>query len=190
MTWAACCLTFFGFLHVSEFTIPFDDLFNQGCYLCLSDIAIDNQDNPKTLQVKIKQSKTDPFCKGVNIYLGVTERDLCPLRGILPYLALRGNRSGPLFMLSDGRGLSQQLFKAALDNLLSALNMDKGKCNTHSFRIGAATSAKQANIPDTYIQMLGHCRSNAYQHYIKTPPQELAKLSIHITDGYPLPSMK
>ena len=190
MTWAACCLAFFGFLRVSEFTVPSDNQFNQACHLCLSDIAIDNRDNPQMLQVKIKQSKTDPFRKGVNIYLGATKRDLCPIKGILPYLALRGNRSGPLFILSDGRGLIQQLFKAALDNLLSALNMDKGKYNTHSFRIGAATSAKQANIPDTYIQMLGCWRSDAYKHYIKTPPQELAKLSHHLTDGYPFPSMR
>ena len=93
-------------------------------------------------------------------------------------------------MLSNGRGLTRQPFKAALDNLLSALNMDKGKYNTHSFRIGVATSAKQANNPDTYIQMLRHWRSDTYQHYIKTPPQELAKLSKHITDGYPFPSIK
>ena len=61
MTWAACCLL--GFLCVSKFTLPYDDLFDQGCHLCLSDITIDNQDNPKTLQVKIKQSKTDPFAR-------------------------------------------------------------------------------------------------------------------------------
>ena len=190
MTWAACCLAFFGFLRISEFTVPSDDQFDQACHLCLSDIALDNRDNPQMLQVKIKQSKTDPFRKGVNIYLGATKRDLCPIKGILPYLALRGNRSGPLFILSDGRGLTRKLFKAALDNLLSALNLNKGKYNTHSFRIGAATSAKQANIPNTFIQMLGRWRSDAYQHYIKTPPQELAKLSRHLTDGYPFPSMR
>ena len=78
---------------------------------------------PKNASTK---DKADPFCKGVNIYLGATERDLCPIRGILPYLALRGNRSGPLFILSDGRGLTWQLFKVALDNLLSALKMAKG----------------------------------------------------------------
>ena len=31
------------------------------------------------------------------------------------------------------------------------------------FCIGAATSAKQANIPDTYIKMLGCWRSDTYQ---------------------------
>ena len=59
-------------------------------------------------------------------------------------------------MLSDGRGLTQQLNRAALGNILFAFNMDKGKYNTHSFCIGEATLAKQANIPDTSIQILGH----------------------------------
>ena len=72
MTWAACCLTFFGFLRVIEFTVPSDDQFKQTCYLCLSDIAIDNWDNPQMLQVKIEYSKTDPLHKGVNIYPGAT----------------------------------------------------------------------------------------------------------------------
>ena len=63
MTWAACCLAFFGFLRFSKFTIPSDDLFDQGCHLCLSDVVIDNRDNPKTLQVNIKQSKI-PLSQG------------------------------------------------------------------------------------------------------------------------------
>ena len=136
---------------------------------------------------KDKAIKNRPLSQGSQHlqYLGATERDLCSIRGILPYLALRDNCSGPLLMLSDGKGLTQHLFKAALDNLLSALNMDKGENNTHSFHIGAPTSAKQANILNTYIQMLRHWTSDTWQHYIKTPPQVLAKLSKHITEGYP-----
>ena len=80
------------------------------------------------------------------------------------------------------------LFKEASDNLLSALDMDKRKYNTYNFRIKATTPVKQANIPDTYIHMLGHWRSDAYQYYIKTPLQELAKLSKYLTDDYPFPA--
>ena len=43
----------------------------------------------------------------------------------------------------------------AVDELLTELHIDKRLYNTHSFRIGAATSAIQANIPDVHIQMLG-----------------------------------
>ena len=45
----------------------------------------------------------------------------------------------------------------------------------HSFRIGAAITARQANVPDILIKMMGRWKSNAYQSYIRTPPQELAK---------------
>ena len=108
-------------------------------------------------------------CKGVNIYLGATGHSLCPIRGILPYLTLRGSRRGPLFLLEDGRGLTRQLFSTSLDNLLSELKRDTRNYSTHSFRIGAATSAKTANIPDTFIKMMGHWRSDVYQRYNQNP---------------------
>ena len=150
MMWAACCLAFFGFLRVSEFTIPSDTQFDEEVHLCLDDISVDCRDNPQVLRLRLKQSKTDPFRRGVSIYLGTTESNLCPVKGILPYLAMRGSRAGPLFIYTDGRGLTQSLLKAAFDDLLIDLHLDKKQYNTHSFRIGAATSAKQANIPDTY----------------------------------------
>ena len=95
MTWAACCLAFFGFLRVSEFTVPTQDRYDQSCHLSLGDISLDNRDNPRLLRVHIKQSKTDPFRRGVEIYLGATNDSICPLKGILPYLALRSKHDIP-----------------------------------------------------------------------------------------------
>lgn len=46
------------------------------------------------VKVTIKQSKTDPFQKGIDIYLGKTNSDLCP--------------ASPLFQYQDGRLLTQQ----------------------------------------------------------------------------------
>ena len=40
--------------------------------------------------------------------------------------------------------------------------------NSHSFRIGAATSAAQAGIPTSQIKLLGRWRSSAYQRYTRT----------------------
>ena len=188
MTWAACCLAFFGFLRVSEFTIPSQEQYDQSCHLSLGDVSLDNRDTPRLLRIHIKQSKTDPFRRGVEIYLGATDASICPLKGILPYLALRGRCEGPLFVFSGGRGLTRQLFSSMLADLLRELNMDTKHYNTHGFRIGAATSAKMANIPDTYIKMLGRWKSDTYQQYIKTPPDELAKLSKHLISGYKPPA--
>ena len=69
------------------------------------------------------------------------------------------------------------MFTTELDSLLAELNLNKHHYNSHSFRIGAATTAMQAKIPETHIQMLGRWRSDAYQRYIKTLPLELANLS-------------
>ena len=47
----------------------------------------------------------------------------------------------------------------------------------HSFKIGAATSARQAGIADMHIKKLGQWKSDAYQHYISILLQQLANLS-------------
>ena len=110
MIWATCCLAFFGFLRVGEFTVPADDQYDESCHLFLSSISVDSRVNPQLLKLIIKQSKTDPFRKGVSVFLGATGENLCPVRGILPYLAIRGNHLGPLFIFEDGRSLTRHRF--------------------------------------------------------------------------------
>ena len=46
MSWAACCLAFFGFLRVSGFTIPSQEQYDQSCHLSLGDASLDNRDTP------------------------------------------------------------------------------------------------------------------------------------------------
>ena len=133
--------------------------------------------------MRIKQSKTDPFRQGVTLFLGKTGLPICPVDAILPYLAVRDNRPGPLFILQDGRMLTRQTFGNLLDNVLDQLHLPSGEFNTHSFRIGAATSAKEAGISDSQIMMLGRWQSNAYQRYIRTPPESLAQLSKVLATG-------
>ena len=183
MMWAACCLAFFGFLRSSEFTIPTQSGYDPEVHLSPKDVAVDNRAKPRMLKVIIKQSKTDPFRQGVTLCLGKTDSQLCPVDALLPYMAVRGNQEGPLFIMADGRRLTRQLFSDSLDNILASLRLDSGEYNTHSFRIGAATSASEAGIPDSTIMMLGRWQSNAYQCYIKTTPEKLAQLSQTLATG-------
>ena len=53
------------------------------------------------VHITIKQSKTDPFRQGISLFVGITEHAVCLVKSILPYLALRGDGDGPLFMTSQ-----------------------------------------------------------------------------------------
>ena len=81
MLWAACCLCFFGFLRSGEVTVPSLKEYDSEGHLSVGDVALDSQRDPSVVRVHIKQSKTDPFRRGVFIYLGKTENDLCPVYG-------------------------------------------------------------------------------------------------------------
>ena len=101
--WAMCCLAFFGFLRVSEFTIPSKGSYNSSRHLSLQDVTVDNRTKPCLLQLFLKQSKTDPFKQGAQVYVGATDTTICPVKAVLSYLARRNSRPGPLFITKEGK---------------------------------------------------------------------------------------
>ena len=129
------------------------------------------------IQVTIKQSKMDPFRVGCKLCLGKTGMDICPITAILPYLAMRGDSYGLLFVLANGLYLTRQRFSSLLSATLQKAGIDSKGYNTHSFRISAATTAKEKGVSDVHIKMLGRWQSSTYQLYIRTPQEQLAKLS-------------
>jgi len=155
MIWAACCVAYFGFLRVSEFTTSSSDHFNSSTDLLLSDVALDSRTSPTFIQITIKQSKTDQFRKGAHIYLGKTTRQVCPVDALVCYLAIRGGTPGPLFTLPNNQSLTRATFTTALNKAFQELHIDPCQFSTHSFRIGAATSAKCAGISNTHLKALG-----------------------------------
>jgi len=77
-----------------------------------------------------------------------------------------------------------------LKRLLLSLNMP-GNYSGHSFRRGAATSARLAGLSDSEIQLLGRWKSDSYRLYIDTPPhlhperlQETSEVSIKLESEY------
>ena len=89
MMCAACCLCYFGFLRAGEIMVPSDTAYEECQHLSFADIAIDSMMHPQALKVRIKESKTDPFWKGVDIFLELTSNKLCPIATMLVYLARR-----------------------------------------------------------------------------------------------------
>ena len=177
MIWAACCLGFFGFLRAGEMTAPESGSFDRSANLGFDDVAIDNLAAPSFIRVTIKQSKTDPFRSGVDIFLGRTRTDLCPVAAMLSYLTVRGAGPGPLFSFADGRWLTRSRFVVQVREALAAAGVDQGKYCGHSFRIGAATTAAARGIEDSIIKTLGRWESAAYLQYVRIPRQQLTGFS-------------
>ena len=183
MLWAACCLGFFGFLRSGEMTAPEDGKFDPGQHLSFSDIAVDSPSSPKTMSVRIKQSKTDPFRLGVTIFLGRTDTVLCPVGALLSYLVMRGPGEGPLFRFKDGQALTRTGLVSALRKALAKAGLKPEMYAGHSFRIGAATTAAVCGVPVDTIKTLGRWKSQAYQLYVRLPQRQLAGISRTLASG-------
>ena len=121
----------------------------------------------------------DQFRHGHTIYLGRTGHSVCPVQAMVAYLVVRGSQPDALFMERDGTVLTRQLFSRALKDIFDELKLNYCDFNTHSFRIGAATTANQAGISDTDIKTLGRWKSNAFQSYIQTIYVAVTLLHMH-----------
>ena len=175
MLWAACCLCFFGFLRSGEAVAPTVKDYDPRCHLSFDDVCVDNRANPSFLRVRIL--KTDPFRQGVDIYVGHTENELCPVKAVLAYMASSNSKQGPLFQWEDGRYLAKEAFVAAMRQALAEVGLDSISYAGHSFRIGAATTAARQGLQDSLIKTLGRWESSAYTAYIRTPPSTLCKVA-------------
>lgn len=171
--WAACCTGFFGFMRAGEFTATG----GTPPTLCLSDVSVNSHSFPTMLRLFLRRTKTDPFGKGVEVFLGKSGVPLCPISALLKYLEVRGKREGPLFVRTDGSPLSRDYLVRKVQQALALAGIDRGSYSGHSFRIGAATSAAAAGVPSHLIKALGRWNSEAYMLYIHTPQSTLASVS-------------
>ena len=140
MFWAACTLGYFGFLCAAEFTVPSLASFSPLIHLTVQYIAVDAPSSPSCMCIKIKASKTDPFCKGSDIHTGLGRDPLYAVQAMMADLSQRSSSPGPLFCLQDGQPLSRGLLTDWLRQIMVAAGV-AGNFSSHSFRIGAATVA-------------------------------------------------
>ena len=165
MLWAAACEGFFGFLRAGEFSVPCIQAYDPATHLSLSDLSLDSHQDPSLVCLRIKQSKTDPFRQGVEIFLGRTEADVCPVHALLQYIHW-GTCLQPWYPLCSSNGGPAHTFISSQPDAGST-GVDARRFNGHSFRIGAATTASMQGLEDSLIQTLGRWRSDAYKTYIK-----------------------
>ena len=121
---------------------------------------------------------------GVDVFVGATGKDLCPVRAMVHYLSLRGTTPGFLFryVYMNGKLLTKDKLVSKMRAVLMNAGIDSSKYAGHSFIIGAATTAASQGIPDSTIKMLGRWTSNAYTAYIRTSREQLAMYSSRLVD--------
>ena len=96
---------------------------------------------------------------------------ICSVAALLDYLARRGRTPGPLFQLG------RRTFATNVQQALTSSGLDGRQFNSHSFRIGAATTASAAGLEDSTIKHLGRWKSDAHQGYIRPSPTDLTYVS-------------
>ena len=174
MLWAAFCTAFYGFLRAGELCAPYTHRFDPATTLCRSDITL----HTSSACLLIKASKTDPFRQTCTITIGATYTSTCPVAALQKYITLTKHSSSlPLFIFEDNTFLTRQRLTSHLRTLLQLAGFDPDAYASHSFRIGAATTAAAAGLPDWQIQAMGRWSSDCYTRYIRTPQSTLAQTS-------------
>ena len=172
--YAAFCLAFAGFLRIGEFTYSAEDRNDPDFAkwsLTRRSVAL-HQDH---LELSLPASKTDPFRQGVTILIAGASDEACPVAA-LRFLFSRFPAPGDAPLFDMGTGFSRQWVTQMLRDALLALGQT-GNYSGHSFRRGAATSARDAGLSEDRIMLLGRWRSDSYKLYIETHPQHILDAS-------------
>jgi hypothetical protein len=123
---------------------------------------------PTYMKVRIEQSKTDPFRKGVDVVVANPRA----IQYMLAYLQKRNQFLGklPLFISDNGQPLTAASLVQFTQQLIQAANIPNAHLFLgHSFRKGGATSLHEAGFPDSLIKIMGRWASFAFATYIETP---------------------
>lgn len=161
---SAFCLSFFGFLRIGE--IAYVGKSSDYHVLDISDVVLDEK--TCEVSVKIKSSKTDQMGRSTTLILQkFIDEKICVFKHLKAYLEVRPSIDGQLFCHLNHKKLTRFQFSKILKSALTFLGLNPDDFNTHSFRIGAATTACMEGKSDEDIKFMGRWDSNSYKTYIR-----------------------
>lgn len=164
---AASLLAFFGAFRIGELVAACKTDESRAA-LQLSDVVW----SPEKLSVWVRRSKTDQVGQGALIELGVCSiKSLCPVGAMRSYLDLRGESKGYLFCHRDGFPLTKFQFWKITGLALDRVGLSGLRFGTHSFRIGAASTAAALGYGPDAIKKLGRWSSRRYRTYVRPLPK-------------------
>ncbi|XP_077152553.1 uncharacterized protein LOC143816266 isoform X1 [Ranitomeya variabilis] len=157
---AAFAIAFFGALRISELVPRSKTSLDGG--LINEDLVICNE----ALRIRVRKSKCDPTGRGTWVLVKSSDGPVCPLNVVKRYTGMKG--AGRFFLShADGSPLTKYQFHTIFNRCLEAVSADPSEYGTHSFRIGAATEAAKAGIPEAEVQRLGRWKSACFARYIR-----------------------
>lgn len=125
---------------------------------------------PPSVQLTLRHFKGNTSRVPFNIVIQSTPTSrYCPVRIFTAYLNTCSSIAGSLFCWPSLRPDMRTEFSAILSQALIAAGKRQPYIRPHSVRIGAATSAAIAGVPDEQIQRLGRWKSDAYRRFIRIP---------------------
>ena len=169
MIWAAFTLAFFAFLRCGEFTYPGTFKFRPQFDLSADCVSFHpSLACPQQMSIFLKASKTDAFRQGHTLVIACSASQVCAVTAMRNYF-LAARPRGPLFVFQSGRLLTRSVVVNLLRDAARNAGVPHNSLKGHSFRIGAASTAAAAGMPDWLIKVLGRWSSDCYQLYIRTP---------------------
>ena len=171
---AAFCLAFATFLRIGEFTYSIKDREQEDFgdwFLTRRSVRLYDE----YIELILPASKTDPFRRGITLTAAASGDDACVVAA-LRYLFRKWpeTSSSPLFEYHGC--FHRDLVTANLRQALRSLGI-QGHYSGHSFRRGAATSAREAGLSNEEIQLLGRWKSDSYRLYITSHPARILAIS-------------
>ena len=124
---------------------------------------------PQCMTLQLKSSKTDVYRPGQSITIACTLFTLCAMSAMWEYFLLAWPPQGSLFYFQSGRFLTRGVVSHLPRDSSRVAGLPYQSLKGHSFRIGAASVAAAAGLPDWLIKVMGHWSSDCYQLYIRTP---------------------
>ena len=170
MLWAAMLTAFYGFLRVSEYASARVKSYEPETTLSFKDFTVTGN----MYSIVIKASKTDPFRTGATVRIAPNNSELCPVMAIHQFRAVHPSKRGPMFTFQDGKYLTRSEMSKTLKRFLPHASET---LSSHSFRIGAATTAARMGHPRWLIQSMGRWTSDCFRDYIRIPDETIAKVS-------------
>ena len=155
-------LAFFGFLRIGEIA----DSSCSDHIIQIDDVQLDK--NKDSVTLIIQSSKTDQYGNKQVLEINKNANGIvCPVKHLIAYLNIRPKILGPLFCHFNQKTVTRYQISAVLKFALSFNGYNPDNYNTHSFRIGAATTAALMGKTDDEIKLMGRWKSDTFRRYIR-----------------------